>query len=135
MSDDAAFDQPNAGTVLVADDDLAIRELLKDLLGTEGYDVLEASNGAEALDRARRYHPAAVLMDLMMPVMSGAEATTRLKADPATAAIPVLAMSAGRNLTAVGIEIPADDFIPKPFDLTELMEMIAQHTSSPVAGP
>ena len=133
MIEDAVSDPPNARTVLVVDDNLAIRELLKEVLGTEGYEVVEASNGVEAIDRARRYRPSAVLMDLMMPVMSGAEATIRLKSDPATAAIPVLAMSAGRNLTAVGLDIPADDFIPKPFDLTELVKRIALHAARPIA--
>ena len=127
MSDDAVYAPSGARTVLLVDDDFAILELLKDILGTEGYEVIEASNGVEAIDRARRYRPAAVLMDLMMPVMSGTEATIRLKADPATAGIPVLAMSAGRNLTAVGLDIPADDFIPKPYDLSELIERIARH--------
>ena len=132
MTDDAAIDQATAGTVLIVDDDPAIRELLKDLLGTEGYDVLEASNGVQAIDQVQRHRPTAVLMDLMMPIMSGAEATTRLKSDPATAAIPVLAMSAGRNLTAAGLDIPADDFIPKPFDLTALIDTIAQYASHPI---
>ncbi len=133
MSDDADFDRSGAGTVLVVDDDPSIRELLKDLLGTEGYDVLEATNGIQAIDQVKRFRPAAVLLDLMMPIMSGAEATTRLKSDPTTAAIPVLAMSAGRNLTAVGLDIPADDFIPKPFDLTVLIDTVAQYTSRTLA--
>ena len=71
-----------------------------------------------------------LLQDLMIPIMSGAEATSRLKSDPGTAAIPVLAMSAGRNLTAVALDVPADDFIPKPFDLTELIATIAHHAMS-----
>lgn len=135
MIDDAPFPQPSAGTVLVVDDDPAIRELLKDLLGTEGYAVLEASDGAQALDQVRRFRPTAVLMDLMMPIMSGAEATSRLKSDPATAAIPVVAMSAGRNLTAAGLDIPADHFIPKPFDLGDLIDTIAQYAAHPLAQP
>ena len=79
-----------APRVLIVDDDEAIRELLRDILGAEGYEVDEAINGAEAVERARSNPPAAVLMDLMMPVVSGIEATTTLKNDPQTARIPIL---------------------------------------------
>src|SRR5262245_41236610 len=87
--------------VLVVDDDAAIREFLRDLLGSEGYLVDEAVNGAEAVELVRANPPAAILMDLMMPVLSGAEATSTLKSDPSTASIPILAMSAGRNLSTM----------------------------------
>ncbi len=116
--------------VLVADDDAAIRELLRDLLGSEGYEVDEAVNGAEAVERARANRPAAVLMDLMMPILSGAEATATLKSDPLTAHIPILAMSAGRNISAMAIGIPADGFVSKPFDLTVLISALAFHTAA-----
>ena len=129
MIDDATADHPRAGAVLIVDDDLAVRELLKDVLGTEGYEVIEASSGLEAIDQVRRYRPSAVLMDLMMPIMSGAEATILIESQPTAAAIPVLAMSAGRNLTDVGLDVPADDFIPKPFDL---IERIARHATRPI---
>ena len=92
MTNDAAADPPSAGTVLVVDDDLAIREVLRDVLGTEGYEVIEASNGVEAIDSIRRYRPSAVLMDLMMPIMSGAEATILIESQPTAAAIPVLSL-------------------------------------------
>jgi CheY-like chemotaxis protein len=114
--------------VLIVDDDAAIREFLRDLLGSEGYVVDEAANGAEAVERVRSNPPDAVLMDLMMPILSGAEATSRLKSDPATAAIPILAMSAGRNLAAMATGIPADGFVSKPFDLTLLVDTLAEHT-------
>lgn len=125
-----ASDVPAAPCVLVVDDDPAIRELLTDLLRAEGYRVIEAVNGAEAVDAARGFLPAVVLIDLMMPVMSGAEATHILKSDPSTAGIPVLAMSAGRNLSAVVLDIPADGFVPKPFDLTELVSTIAGYAEN-----
>jgi CheY-like chemotaxis protein len=63
-----------------------------------------------------------------MPILSGAEATSRLKSDPTTAAIPILAMSAGRNLAAMATGIPADGFVSKPFDLALLVDTLAQHT-------
>jgi CheY-like chemotaxis protein len=126
------MNEPSSGSprVLVVDDDDAIREFLRDLLGSEGYEVDEAANGAEAVERVRANPPSAVLMDLMMPILSGAEATARLKNDPSTARIPILAMSAGRNLAALATGIPADGFVSKPFDLTLLVSTLAAHTRS-----
>jgi len=117
-----------ATRVLVVDDDAAIREFLRDLLDLEGYVVEEAVNGAEAVERVRADPPSAVLMDLMMPILSGAEATSRLKSDPSTARIPILAMSAGRNLAAMSSTFPADGFVSKPFDLPLLVAALAKHT-------
>jgi two-component system, OmpR family, response regulator MprA len=112
-------------TILIADDDEGIRELLRELLDSEGYRVQEATNGAEAIASIAANRPHAVLMDLMMPVVSGVEATAMLKRDPRTASIPVLAMSAGRNIVALQNDIPADDFIAKPFELSTLIAAIA----------
>ena len=109
-------------------DDAAIREFLRDLLGSEGYEVDEAVNGADAVERVRANPPSAILMDLMMPVLSGAEATSTLKSDPSTAGIPILAMSAGRNLKTMADAVPADGFVSKPFDLSHLVAVLAEHT-------
>ena len=113
--------------VLVADDDAGIRELLRDVLAAEGYEVAEAANGAEAVAQARSNPPAAVLMDLMMPILSGAEATVALKGDPRTSGILVVAMSAGRHLQTLLHGIPVDGFISKPFDLPALVSVLALH--------
>lgn len=131
MSDSRSVEmlsRPTGLRVLVVDDDAGIRELLRELLVGEGYEVVEATNGQEAVDQARATSPAAVLMDLMMPVLSGAEATAMLKTDPRTSTIPVLAMSAGRNLAAVAHGIPADGFLSKPFNLANLITVVFQHT-------
>ena len=96
------------------------------MIETAGFDEPSAGPVLVVDDPANRQ----LLKDLMIPIMSGAEATSRLRSDPGTAAIPVLAMSAGRNLTAIALDIPADDFIPKPFDLTELIATIAHHAMS-----
>ena len=116
---------PLGPRVLVVDDDEAIRTLLVDLLSDEGYDVVQAVNGADGVQRALADGPAAVLMDLMMPIMSGAEATATLKSDPRTAHIPVLAMSAGRTLDLLGETVQADRFIAKPFDLSQVLDAVA----------
>jgi CheY-like chemotaxis protein len=121
-------------TILIADDDEGIREFLRELLDSEGYRVEEAKNGAEAIALIAAKRPHAVLMDLMMPVVSGAEATAMIKRDPRTASIPVLAMSAGRNIAALHDQIPADDFIAKPFDLSALVATLAALTGRDQVG-
>jgi two-component system response regulator MprA len=114
--------------ILVADDDSGIRKLLREVLSDHGYTVDLAVDGVEALTLARANPPAVVLMDLMMPSLSGGEATNALKADPTTAAIPVVAMSAGRNLALMAAGIPADDFVSKPFDLPALFSTLVYLT-------
>src|SRR3712207_5379595 len=81
-------------TVLVVDDDPGILDVLEQALEAEGYRVLMASNGAEALDRAARGAPDVTLVDLMMPVMDGPTFVRRLRQMPGGAAIPVIILSA-----------------------------------------
>lgn len=115
--------------VLVVDDDPAILEICSDLLQTEGYAVAVASNGQQALEQVGRERPAVVLMDIMMPVLDGVTACSRLKADPRTATIPVVLMSARTNLNRQNRDLAAADaLVAKPFDidhlLTTLHEMV-----------
>ena len=81
-------------TVLVVEDDAAIREILTRRLQQAGYQVLSAVNGIEALARAQSEHPDLVLMDIGLPLISGYQVTTRLKALPETAVIPIIALTA-----------------------------------------
>ena len=81
-------------TILVVDDTAEVRCVFSTILQHAGYGVIEAVNGAEGVERAREHRPALILMDLAMPVMSGREATQQIKADPATAEIPVIAATA-----------------------------------------
>jgi two-component system cell cycle response regulator DivK len=81
-------------SVLVVDDYADTREMLSMALGMAGYDVFLAESGRDALDLARRHHPAAVIMDIYMPEMDGIEATRRLRAEPDLAHIPVVAHTA-----------------------------------------
>lgn len=106
-------------TVLVVDDDDAITALIQAALEDEGYRVLAAVNGA-ALQLARDEHPNLILLDIMMPDMDGVEVSRRLRADPATADIPIVAMSAHSRLRATAGIMAADDRLPKPFDLADL---------------
>src|SRR5712691_10524249 len=79
--------------VLLVDDYPDARSMYSEYLAYAGFEVLQASNGVEALEQAFGSHPDIILMDLSLPIMDGWEATRRLKADPRTAAIPVVALT------------------------------------------
>ena len=117
-------------TVLVVDDDPTIVDVLRAALEDEGYAVLMAVNGA-ALPLAREAQPQVILLDIMMPGMDGVEVSKRLRADPATAGIPIVAMSATSNLTALASQMPVDDRLPKPFDLDGVFAVVERWTQGP----
>jgi two-component system cell cycle response regulator DivK len=108
--------------VLVVDDTADLRELWKHWLTSWGFAVEEARNGAEAVQKARSCPPDLILMDLAMPVLDGREAMELLASDPATARVPVLAMSAQASTFADADE--RNRFIPKPADAEHLLEQI-----------
>lgn len=114
-----------ARTVLVVDDDPAIIELVEMALEDQGYVVLSAVNGA-ALQIARDRQPDVILLDILMPGMDGVEVSQRLRADPATAGIPIIAMSAQDRLRANSSLMPVNDRLPKPFELTGLYTTVAR---------
>ena len=111
-------------TILVADDERAIRVLLDMILTDEGHRVLFAADGRQALDRCERERPDLVIADVMMPVLDGATLCRLLKAGAATAAIPVILMSAAAEAAARAAG--ADAFLRKPFDVTEV-EALVRH--------
>jgi two-component system, cell cycle response regulator DivK len=115
--------------VLIVDDDPAILNMLDELLQDERYETLLATDGNEAVNIAQRERPDLILMDLMLPVMDGAEAIRRLKGDPETESIHIIAMSAGANLRMHADQLPADSVIGKPFDLNTLLAGVALHVS------
>jgi two-component system alkaline phosphatase synthesis response regulator PhoP len=92
----------------------------------EGYSVVTALDGEQALEKARTEKPDLIVLDIMMPKLDGYETCKRLKADDATKAIPVILLSAkGRNVDQkVGFEVGADDYITKPFSPRKLVERI-----------
>jgi CheY-like chemotaxis protein len=122
------------GCILVADDDPAIRALLRELLSDEGYEVVEAADGRAAVELALSLHPQVVLMDLRMPQLDGMEATREIKADPRGAGVRVIAMSAGYNLRTVAEQLPADSLIAKPFDLDALLADVAVQLNHAQSG-
>ncbi|MGH9129843.1 MAG: response regulator transcription factor [Acidimicrobiales bacterium] len=133
-------DGPGSGaTVLVVDDDPVIQRLLSVNFEMEGYQVIVASTGADGIRSARSARPDIVVLDVMMPGMDGLEVASTLKADPATAGIPVLLLSAKAQEVDIraGDATGADAYVTKPFDPFELLEQVAALITStrPAAGP
>lgn len=123
------------GVVLVVDDDADIRSALRDLLGDNGYLVVEASTGAEAVELCARHQPDVVLLDLGLPDMSGLDVLTEL-AERAVAPVIVLSGRSGETDRVVGLELGADDYISKPFSARELVARVnaairRRHGTSP----
>jgi class 3 adenylate cyclase len=110
------------GLVLVVDDEEANRMLLRDPLEVHGYEIIEAENGEQALQKVEQRPPDVILLDVMMPRMDGFEVCRRLKKEARTAHIPVLIVTAlsERMERMMGIAAGASDFLSKPVDLQEL---------------
>ena len=117
--------------ILVVDDEVYILHILDFSLGAEGYEVITAADGEEAIEKARIEKPDLVVLDIMMPKVDGFEACRRLKGDPETNQIPVILLTAkGREVDRqMGIEVGADDYIIKPFSPTKLIEKIGSFLS------
>jgi putative two-component system response regulator len=114
------------GTILVADDQVANRELLTELRTTQGFKVITVADGAEALDQLRRVPTDLVLLDVMMPGMSGFEVCEKIKANPDTYLIPVIMVTglSDKESRIEGIRVGADDFLTRPVDRTELLARV-----------
>ena len=110
--------------ILIAEDELSIAALLRDTLEDEGYAVVLARNGQEALDMLGTTQPALVLTDMMMPILDGLALCRAIQANPASQAIPVVLMSAI-------VDLPVSDgcrstgFLKKPFDLQQVIDTVS----------
>jgi diguanylate cyclase (GGDEF)-like protein len=113
--------------ILVAEDSLVVRAVVREQLEEQGYDVVEAEDGESALAQAFDMRPDAILLDIEMPGMNGYEVLTRLKTDPDLADIPIVFLT-GHTSTADMVEAlraGAHDYLKKPFEPAELMARIA----------
>src|SRR5215510_12776439 len=117
------------GRILIVDDDRKLLDLLLELLELEGYDVLTAVDGAQAIEQALSLNPDIVVSDVVMPHMDGLELSRRLKEDPRTAYLPVLLISGLATFDEAGLEglhAGADDYLDLPFRNEELLVKVAR---------
>jgi len=115
--------------VLVVEDHEDNRRILRDLLGSAGYDMIEAENGQAAIALAAEKRPDLILMDIQLPIMDGYEATRRIKADPDLRGIPLIVVT---SYALSGDEEKArlagcDDYVSKPFSPRDLLAKIRRH--------
>jgi two-component system cell cycle response regulator DivK len=128
--------KPDRPRVLLVDDYPDAREMYTEYLQYSGFEVVEAGNGIEALERAVDAAPDIILMDLSLPVMDGWEATRRLKADQRTASIPVVALT-GHALAGISegaMKAGCDAFVTKPCLPEDLVKEIRRILDSPQAS-
>ncbi|HKT17966.1 MAG TPA: response regulator [Stellaceae bacterium] len=115
--------------VLVVEDHEDNRQILRDLLGSAGYEMIEAGNGQEAIERAIELRPDLILMDIQLPILDGYEATRRIKADASLQAIPLIVVT---SYALSGDEEKArlagcDDYVSKPFSPRDLLAKIRRY--------
>jgi DNA-binding response OmpR family regulator len=121
------------GTVLMIENDAMIQELVHEILVDEGYRVLRATDGEDGLRIAAAARPGVILLDFGLPHASGADVLTRLKHDPATSHIPVIAVT-GMPAALGGSALPIDGWIAKPFDLDVLLAQVERFVDVPASA-
>ena len=108
-------------TVMVVDDDVDLCGMLEAFLGFEGFDVLTARNGSEALRQLHERRPAVILLDMMMPVMDGVEFRLHQQREPSLRDIPVVCVSARHDARHTAAKLGFAGFLSKPFSLDAVM--------------
>ena len=118
-------------TILLVEDNDVNREMLRRRLQRRGYEVKEAMDGQEAMDKAQTEHPSIILMDMSLPVIDGWEATTRLKNDPATHDIPVIGLTAHAMVEdrQKALNAGCDEYATKPVEFEKLLATIERLTA------
>lgn len=116
-------------TILLVDDSKTLLMMEQMILKQGPYRLLTASDGVEAIEKARSDHPNLILLDLMMPKLGGLETCRRLKADEATRAIPVIIVTthAEPSFREEAVECGCDDYLTKPITALKLMEKVKGH--------
>jgi CheY-like chemotaxis protein len=134
MVDQVTSADPDAEPVrvLVVDDDEVIRQLITLTLELEGFEVHEASDGADALRKVGEIDPAVITLDVMMPNLDGWDAAARLRSDPATAHVKVVLLSARAQEADVrkGTRLGVDAYLTKPFDPDDLVDLVRRLAES-----
>jgi len=115
--------------ILVVEDQLDNRQIIRDMLASTDYEIIEAEDGEQALAIIAKVRPDLILMDIQLPIMDGYEATRRIKADPALRSIPIIAVTSyalsgeEKKARAVG----CDEYVPKPFSPRQLLAKIRHY--------
>ena len=114
--------------ILIVEDREDNRQILRDLLASTDYEIVEAENGVEALAAVAKQRPDLILMDIQLPVMDGYEATRRIKADPALRSIPIIAVTsyALSGDEEKAREAGCDAYVPKPYSPRQLLAKIRE---------
>lgn len=115
--------------VMITDDTMFMRFQLKNILTANGYEVVEATNGQEAVDKYREHRPSVVLMDITMPIMDGITAVRTIKAFDSDARIVMCSAMGQKNMVIEAIQAGAKDFIVKPFQPERVLEAIQKFAS------
>ncbi|MFH1347571.1 MAG: response regulator [Candidatus Margulisiibacteriota bacterium] len=118
-----------AKKVLIIEDYPATTEMMANILRTEGLEVITAPDGPSGLEKARRGKPDLILLDIMMPEMSGFDVCRKLKDDKKTSEIPVIIVSvrAAQDSINKGKQLGASEYIPKPFDPFKLIDIVKKY--------
>ena len=114
----------------MVDDDVDLLEALSEILESEGFGIHQARNGLEALEVLEPLRPDLILLDLMMPVMDGWEFAERIRGRPDWAQIPVIVLSADRNVGDKARKLGAVGYLAKPFELSELLSLVQTSLTS-----
>ena len=130
--DSEEVDKASSPKILVVEDNQDNREMVVKVLKFNGYQVVEAVDGEEAVEKAKAEHPDLILLDIFLPKMDGYEATRRLKGDTSLRNIPIIALTAHAMKGSMEEALAAgcDGYIPKPIDVRELPKQI-QHFLKP----
>jgi len=107
-------------TILIVEDDIGIRVILKDMLTSQGYDVVTAENGIKGLELAKELRPDLMILDVMLPLMDGFEICKRIRKEGITSPVMMLTVKNEEVDKVLGLELGADDYVTKPFSVKEL---------------
>jgi DNA-binding response OmpR family regulator len=121
-----------AKTILICEDDENLRQLIRVVIGT-GYRIVEAEDGYEALALAREHRPDLIILDLMLPRLSGIDVLRAVRQDLSADGTHILVMSAWPKADEAAVNAGADAFLPKPFEADELLAVVAEVLGAPAS--